>query len=84
MFYYSVKDKVADDFAPWFPAKNDDDAIRMLNRQFAETVAKDKFFRPNDYELYCMVDWKQDRLPFDEAMKPVLKKIDWIYLEDGE
>lgn len=46
IYYYAVKDKVAEEFGPLYGAKNDNVAIRNFKQLIDKTIT------PDDYELW--------------------------------
>lgn len=50
---YNVKDRVSDEFAPPYVAKNDAVALRQFNHLISN-------LNPQDYELYCIGKYDTD------------------------
>lgn len=58
--YYSIYDKVAKEFAPFFPAKTDELAVRMVLNSLKEQIRKKVPIYPDDIVLYRVLSANLD------------------------
>lgn len=71
MTYYSILDKVAMEYGPMFPAKNDGVAVRQVQ----DLLSKEKIKNPSEFSLVSLVDVPTELY---DANKSGLSENDWI------
>lgn len=80
MYLYSIKD-LKSEFQPPFPAKTDDEAIRVFKYSLDTNPLMDS--NRGDFELYKVGEFNPDVLPFDEDNALMLSYVEIQRIAEG-
>lgn len=75
---YVIKDLIADESGPIFQAKSDEVAMRNFNN-----LIKDKSVNPDEYRLYCVGDYDNERLEGQFILEPIEITVGKLLKEDS-